>query len=239
MSTTTFVRSATCRALIGRVALEPQLGVGLVDGEDEVVLARQRGGALVELDASPWPPSGCWGSSATAARRRPSRRRRGRAASRARDRAASSTTARRRTAPRGRPPDSRASVTTTRSPWAGEHLREVEDGLLGALRGDDLGVGVQGGAEAALPPSRRSPRAARAAPRPTGRSSTGSSASACSRARGMNAGVTSRGSPMPKSMTSTPRAIAACLASINRRNGIARHAREDRVHAHAKASIVS
>ena len=32
-----------------RVALEPQLRVGLVGGEDEVVLARQRGGALVEL----------------------------------------------------------------------------------------------------------------------------------------------------------------------------------------------
>ena len=55
----------------------------------------------------------------------------------------------------------------------------------------------------------------------------------------MKAGVTSRGSPMPKSMTSTPRAIAAALGLGQAQEGIARHAGEDRVQAHAKASIVS
>ena len=35
----------------------------------------------------------------------------------------------------------------------------------------------------------------------------------------MNAGVSSRGSPMPKSMTSTPAAAAARVASLRRTNG--------------------
>ena len=59
------------------------------------------------------------------------------------------------------------------------------------------------GAEAPLDPARRSPRAAPAAPRPAGRST--SAQRAAPSASRMNGGVSSRGSPMPKSTTSTPR----------------------------------
>ena len=38
----------------------------------------------------------------------------------------------------------------------------------------------------------------------------------------MNGGVSSRGSPTPKSMTSTPRAISSRFASVSRTNGYVR-----------------
>ena len=48
LSTTTLVRSASCSADARRLVAEVDLAVGLVGGQDEVVLARQRGRPLVQ-----------------------------------------------------------------------------------------------------------------------------------------------------------------------------------------------
>ena len=55
----------------------------------------------------------------------------------------------------------------------------------------------------------------------------------------MKAGVSSRGSPIPKSMTSTPRASAARRASRQADERIGPHPGQDRAQAHAKRSSTS
>ncbi len=152
-----------------RVAGEPQLRVGLVGGHDEVVLARQRRGALVELG-----------------RRRGRRRVVGMVQPQQRDavpvdgvevrlpaargveRELDHLCAREQGAAGGHGIAGRGDDDAVAAP--GHDLGEVEDGLLGALRGDDLGCRDRAPLRSAAAPSRRSPRAARAAPRPPGRS---------------------------------------------------------------------
>ena len=202
-----------------RLVAEVELAVGLVGGQHEVVLARQRGRPLVELERRLAPRSGCWGSSATARATRAQRRagtasRSGRKPS-ARRSGSSSTCLPANSAPRS---GHRVAGRRHGHEVAVEDLGELEDRLLGAERRDDLGVRVQRDAEAPRAPARRSRPAAPADPRPAGSASVGSIASAI--ASRMKAGVSSRGSPMPKSITSMPAAARRALGLGQPREGV-------------------
>ena len=136
-----------------RLVAEVQLGVGLVGGEHEVVLARQRGGALVELDrrgrgrrvvgvvepqhADPRPGGGVDGVEV------------GQEAALGRQRQLE------QLAPRERGAALVDGVGGRRGgdQLAAGDLGEVEDRLLGAERRDDLAVGVERDAEAAPRPA--------------------------------------------------------------------------------------
>ena len=109
-------------------------------------------------------------------------------------------------------------VTATRSPrphttWASEKTTSLEPC-----------VGTTSASGSSATPKRRPTHAATAArssgsPAADGYADTGWASSAATSAAGTNAGVGSRGSPTPKSMTSTPRAAAAAFASFTRAKG--------------------
>ena len=174
--------------------------------------------------AAPSRPSGCSGSSATGSRCGPRSRRRPRPRSGRNPFGSVSGSAGDVAAGVARAPlgdrVARAWSRCTRSfPPCGveERLREVEDRLLRAEGGQDVGVGIEPGAEAPLDPARRSPRGARAARRRAG--TTRSVRSASFRASRMNAGVSSRGSPTPKSTIGRPAAIASAFRRSSSSNG--------------------
>ena len=172
--------------------------------------ARQRGGALVERRAARSPRSGCSGSSATGS---PTRPRSAGTASRSGRKpfsasSGSSTTSWPANARRARRPGSPGVVTATTSPPDAPG-RGGRSPPWSRASGRPRSPGRAPTPKRRAHPAPRSPRAARAAPRPPGRSRRGSIAAAS--ARRMNAGVSSRGSPTPKSMTSTPRSASAPL----------------------------
>ena len=205
-----------------RSVVEPQLAVRLVQRQQDVVRRarsaasleerERRGGAgrvvrVVEpQDARPLPGA-------------PRRSRRGRAGSRA-PRAASRTAS---------PPANRAprsgivypgAVTSTRSrPDRGiqDGLRQREDRLLAAERGDQVGRRIERRRRTAGRPTPRSRRAA-PADRPRAGTTTWERWPRAAASR-MNAGVSSRGSPTPRSIKARPASSASCLRRSSSSNG--------------------
>ena len=183
--------------------------VGLVAGQHEVVLARQRRGALVEAPAARSRAGRVVGvvepQERRAARSGVERVEVGQEAARRRAAAARRPRAR-RTARRARGPGSRASVTAD----APRRRRPGRGGRSPPWSPASGRPRVSG--SSATPKRRRTQRgdrrrAARAGPRPSGRS-TAARSPRRSAAR-MNAGVSSRGSPMPKSISVDARARPA------------------------------
>ena len=180
------------------------------------MLARPRRRAPRRTRAARSRRSGCSGSRPRRAPARPTRRtRRGRAASPSPRAAAPSDLRRRRTGLRARRRDTRAGDRD--EPLLAERdLREREDRLLRAERRHDLASG------STWTPKRRpiQPRDRLAQLRqPGARGYDDTSSTAATSASRMNAGVGSRGSPTPKSITSMPRRRASARQSSSRANG--------------------